>query len=62
MNENLTKAKYNEYLASIFGACFVAFGLGVLLANYFQWLAIPLIIIGVIIHSWGMYKVHQRIK
>lgn len=55
-----TKATYNEWLASIFGACFIAFGLGVLLAKYFSGFAYIIILVGIIVHSWGMYKVHQR--
>lgn len=60
--EKLTKAKYIEWQASLFGACFIAFGLGVLLASYFQPFALIIILIGIIMHSWGMYKTHQRNK
>lgn len=62
MEEKLTKAKYLEWQASLFGACFVAFGLGAFLSNYLKaWIA-PLIIIGVVIHGWGMYRIHKRNK
>lgn len=60
--EKLTKASYSEYQASLFGACGVALALGVFLADYLQSFAVWFLIIGVIIHSWGMYKVHQRNK
>jgi len=56
----LTKATYGEWQASLFGASFIAFGLGVLLAGYLAWLAIPALIIGIVMHGWGMYRIHQR--
>lgn len=62
MSNNLTKAKYMELQASIFGACFVAFGLGVILFSFFEKYAFIIITIGIIIHAWGMYKIHQRNK
>ncbi len=62
MKDKITKATYLEQQASLFGACFVAFGLGVLFANYFQSIALMIILIGIILHSWGMYKIHQKIN
>lgn len=62
MKDKLTKAKYIEWQASLFGACFIAFGLGILLASYFVAFALLIILIGIVIHSWGMYKIHQRNK
>lgn len=62
MKEQLTKAKYTEWQASLFGACFIAFGLGVLFANFAQSFSLIIILIGIILHSWGMYKIHQRNK
>lgn len=62
MKEKLTKARYGEWQASLFGACFIALGLGVLLASYFTDFALIIILIGIIMHSWGMYKIHQRNK
>ncbi len=58
----LTQATYVEYQASLFGACFLSFGLGVLFAGYFEKFALVLIVLGIVLHSWGMYKVHQRNK
>lgn len=58
--EDLTKAKYGEWQASLWGACFIAFGLGVLLSSYFGQFAIALILIGIILHGWGMYKINKR--
>jgi hypothetical protein len=62
MKEKLMKMKYIEYLATIFGACFIAFGLGAVFANNVQFLVLPLILIGIVVHSWGMYKIHQANK
>jgi hypothetical protein len=61
MIEKLTKAKYGEWQASLWGACFIAFGLGALLYQFFpQMLLYVVILAGIILHSWGMYKIHQR--
>jgi uncharacterized membrane protein HdeD (DUF308 family) len=61
--EKLTKAKYGEWQLSLFGACFIAGGIGVLLAPY---LSLPIVLvvmlIGIVMHSAGMYKIHQRNK
>jgi hypothetical protein len=61
-NPKLTKAKYGEWQASLWGACFIAFGLGILLASYLSWIAIPTMAIGIVMHGWGMYRIHQRNK
>jgi hypothetical protein len=59
----LTKAEYIEWQASLWGACFIAFGLGVLLYRFFpEALIYIVILIGIAIHSWGMYKIHSRNK
>lgn len=58
----LTRAKYIEWQASLFGACFIAFGLGALFADFFKSFTFLIIVIGIILHSWGMYKIHQRNK
>lgn len=62
MEEKLTKAKYSEWLTSLFGACFVAFALGVMFAGVAKPFALWILIAGIIMHSWGMYKTHQRNK
>lgn len=58
----LTKMKYSEWLGSLLGACFIAFVLGVWLHNPFKSLACLILVIGVLLHSWGMYKTYQRNK
>lgn len=62
MEEKLTKAKYGEWQASLFGACFIAFALGALFSNITKPYTTIILIVGIILHSWGMYKVHQRNK
>lgn len=55
------KAKYSVWQASLFGACAIALGIGVLLATYvsdtFAWL---LIAIGVVVHGLGMYQMYKN--
>jgi hypothetical protein len=59
----LTKAKYVEWQASLWGACFIAFGLGALLYRFFpEALLYIVILVGTALHSWGMYKIHSRNK
>jgi hypothetical protein len=61
-DKELTKAKYLEWQASLFGACFIAVSLGVWLSDYLRPYSILILIVGIILHSWGMYKIHQRNK
>ena len=58
--QKLTKATYLEWQMSLFGASFIAFGLGILLASYLAWLALPALATGILMHGWGMYRIHQR--
>lgn len=60
MNEKLTKAKYIEWQASLWGACFIAFGLGALFNNFFSSWAPIIILVGVPLHAVGMYRIHKR--
>jgi hypothetical protein len=59
---DITKAKYSEWLGSLFGACFIAFALGVWLSDIFNGWVWPILIVGILLHSWGMYKTYQRNK
>ncbi len=61
-SNDLQKVKYSESLASIFGASFIAFSLGVWLNETFSAFTWPIAIAGVMLHSWGMYKTYQRNK
>ncbi|MEK7096195.1 MAG: hypothetical protein AAB896_02835 [Patescibacteria group bacterium] len=58
---DVIKAKYSVWQASLLGACAIALGLGVLLANYisdtFAWL---LIVVGVVTHGLGMYRMYKN--
>ena len=56
----IMKAKYEEWLVSLIGDCFIAFALGILLYNFFQPYTWIIMILGIILHSWGMYKTHKR--
>lgn len=58
----LTKMKYSEWLGSLFGACFIAFALGVWLQESFRRFIWLIFLIGLMLHSWGMYKTYQRNK
>ncbi len=60
--DKLVSAKYGEWQASLFGACFVAFGLGVLLNSFIGSWAWLIIVLGVLLHSWGMTKTYSRNK
>lgn len=57
----IIKAKSSHWQASLYGACAIALGLGVVLAGYISkqagW---ALIILGVIVHGWGMYNMYRR--
>ena len=44
-NEKLTKAKYIEFQAALFGACFIAFGLGIILISFFEKYALLIILL-----------------
>lgn len=61
-SKELQKVKYSESLASIFGASFIAFALGVWLSMLFSDFVWPILVIGLLLHSWGMYKTYQRNK
>lgn len=60
-HNKIIRAQYSVWQASLFGACAIALGLGILLANYvsdtFAWL---LIIGGVLIHGLGMYRMYKN--
>ncbi len=57
----LTKAKYVEWQATLLGACFIAFALGALFYQFFpQNILYLVILVGIVLHGWGMYRIHQR--
>ncbi len=61
-DQKLTQATYGEWQASLFGACFIAFALGLLLVKFLAGFAVWILLAGIILHSWGMYKIRQRNK
>lgn len=59
--ENLRKATYGEWQLSLFGACFVAGGIGYYLAQYLSvGVASAITVLGILMHGIGIYKIHQR--
>lgn len=58
----LVSAKYGEWQASLFGACFIAFGLGILVQQFIGRWAWLIILVGIGLHSWGMSKTYARNK
>lgn len=61
MNDrDLVKARYGEWLASLVGACGVTLGLGIYFAEYLGAAAPWLLLLGVALHGWGMYKIRQH--
>lgn len=58
--DSLTKAKYVEWQASLFGACFIAVAIGVLFADTLKQFVSLLILVGISLHGWGMYCIHRR--
>jgi hypothetical protein len=58
--ETLTSAKYGEWMASLFGACIVAFALGIWLTDMFKPYVWVILVIGVALHGYGMLKMYKR--
>jgi hypothetical protein len=61
-SEELTQMKYSEWLASLIGACLIAVSLGVWLHEILDSLAWLILILGVALHSWGMFVTYRRNK
>jgi hypothetical protein len=49
-----------EYQASLLGACVLFLGLGALAAPYLKGLSELLILVGIGVHGWGMYRIRRR--
>jgi hypothetical protein len=56
---NMYRAKYSDYLISLTGACVVAFGLGAVVGDALGNLAWVLVVVGALVHAWGMFKSHS---
>ncbi len=61
-SKEFQKVKYGESLASIFGASFIAFALGVWWNEIFSGFTWLILVVGLLLHSWGMFKTYQRNK
>lgn len=59
-SKEFQKVKYSESLASIFGASFIAFALGIWFSEIFSGFVGLILVIGLLLHSWGMYMTYQR--
>ena len=51
---------FEEVGISVIGAGILGFGLGALLSNFYSRFAWPMILIGIVMHSMGMYFVHKN--
>lgn len=60
--DSLVSAKYGEWQASLWGACFIAFALGVFFSKYIGVLAWVILVVGLLLHAWGMTKTYNRNK
>lgn len=57
-NEGASKIIYRVWM---FGAGLIGFGLGVLLAAQVNaWFGAAILILGIAIHGWGMFRIYQR--
>jgi hypothetical protein len=61
-SKGLTTASYGEWQASLWGACFIAFALGAFLGKYFGLFAWVILVVGIVLHAWGMTKTYNRNK
>lgn len=60
MEKIYNRGTYSEWLSSLMGACMIAFGLGILFAESLRFLTWYLLIAGVVLHAWGMYRMNKR--
>jgi hypothetical protein len=58
--QDLRVATLWEYQASLFGATIAALGAGALFPKLLESAAPYLVLIGVALHGWGMYRMHVR--
>jgi len=60
MIEKLKKASSMDLQIWMWGAGMLGLGLGVLLAGYIGFYAIGILLIGLLMHGWAMYKIYTR--
>ena len=56
----IISTSFEEVGVSVIGAGILGFGLGILLSNFYSRFAWPIILIGIVMHSIGMYLVHKN--
>jgi len=60
MLEKLKKAKPLELEVWMWGAGIIGLGLGALLVDYIRQYAVGIVIIGIILHGWAMFKIYKK--
>jgi hypothetical protein len=56
----IVRATPLEYQASLIGACILFLGLGAIAAPYLQVVSELLILVGIVAHGWGMFRIRRR--
>ena len=60
-NSSLRQMNDFEYYSSFFGACLLSVGIGILLSKYVNnYLAYIVVLLGIVIHGVGMFKIQKR--
>ena len=62
VEKKYNRGTYSEWLASLIGACLIAFSLGILLGEFARMAVLYILITGTILHGWGMYRMNKRNK
>lgn len=57
-NDGTARLKFAELLSSI-GALVLGVGLGAALSSYVASVAVPLLVVGIVSHGWGMLQKHR---
>lgn len=60
--EKLSAAELVQFQASMLGVGIVGMGLGLMLSKFLASYAFLIMVLGLLMHSWGMYKMHQNDK
>jgi hypothetical protein len=58
--DGLYQARYVEFLADLIGACLISLAVGAWFASSLSSWAPLLLVLGVPLHSWGMFRIHRR--
>lgn len=61
VDSNIRRATVFEFQGSLIGACVLSFALGALLTEYVsRSIAYGILLAGVVMHGWGMYRIRRR--